>query len=371
MKVWNLRILKNKIGAKIYYSKRTREILRSLNYQNDERQFVPLLNTPEHGNLGDHAIALGELFFLQDTLPNLKVIEISGHHLRFDKNRVIRLLDKSDVILVHGGGYLGNLWPREEELFREIVERFASKKIFLFPQTIYFDKTHGGDQEEQISRSIYTSHQMIHFFARENQSFKLLKEGFKLERVYLMPDMALYLTFKRDVLGVLAHFKPKNMAIFCMRNDREKRVLNNLTSQEIELLVRKRNYEVEYTDTVINNLVRPHERLNRVAEIFGKFSESRLIVTDRLHGMIFSFITGTPCIALDNLSGKVRSFHETWFKNVSFIKFISTPSEVEESLEMLLKLGEEDIASELELAKKKFKLHFEELASLLKREIRW
>ena len=35
-----------------------------------------------------------------------------------------------------------------------------------------------------------------------------------------------------------------------------------------------------------------------------EFQSAELVITDRLHGMIFSVITGTPCIAFDNLMRK-------------------------------------------------------------------
>ena len=43
-------------------------------------------------------------------------------------------------------------------------------------------------------------------------------------------------------------------------------------------------------------------------------------VTDRLHGMIFSVVTGTPCIALDNVSGKVRGVH-AWIEDLPTLRF--------------------------------------------------
>ena len=41
---------------------------------------------------------------------------------------------------------------------------------------------------------------------------------------------------------------------------------------------------------------------------FREFSERNLIITDRLHGMIFAAITGTPCVAMDNISHKILVF---------------------------------------------------------------
>ena len=43
-----------------------------------------LLNTPLHGNLGDHAIALAELQWIKKRLPDVKCIEIPGDVLDED-----------------------------------------------------------------------------------------------------------------------------------------------------------------------------------------------------------------------------------------------------------------------------------------------
>ncbi|ODN30530.1 polysaccharide pyruvyl transferase family protein [Fervidobacterium thailandense] len=357
---------KNKLGAKIYYSRRTFEVLRDIRNLKENELFLVLLNTPEHSNLGDHAIALGELYFLKDRFRDTSVFEITGHHWRFDKRRLVKLLEKQDVILVHGGGYLGTLWMDEEEVFREIIKRFGDKKIFVFPQTVYFDETREGEEEKSISRNIYTSHRMINFLVREKRSFELLKEEFKLENVHLMPDMALYLAFRE---GLLPQGKLReNKVILCMRNDKEK-ISGEAIRVEIESIVKRNGFEVMYTDTVVTGMVRPHEREKYLHEILRNFSESRLIITDRLHGMIFSFITGTPCVAMNNLSGKVMGFYETWFRDVNFIKLASSFKDLEENVELLMKLSEEDIKRERDVAKERLKPYFDELGSLLYHEI--
>ncbi len=44
------------------------------------------------------------------------------------------------------------------------------------------------------------------------------------------------------------------------------------------------------------------DRMEELNSKFAEFLSSGLVITDRLHGMIFAAITGTPCIALDNKS---------------------------------------------------------------------
>jgi pyruvyl transferase EpsI len=44
-----------------------------------------------------------------------------------------------------------------------------------------------------------------------------------------------------------------------------------------------------------------------------------VVVTDRLHGMIFAAITGTPCVVLQNSNHKIESTHQTWLSSLSHI----------------------------------------------------
>ena len=67
------------------------------------------------------------------------------------------------------------------------------------------------------------------------------------------------------------------------------------------------------------------DKFNEILDLFGRY---KLVVTDRLHGMIFSFITETPCIAMRNYNHKVESFYE-WFDNVEYISLAENVNDVE------------------------------------------
>ena len=47
-------------------------------------------------------------------------------------------------MLIHGGGFLGSIWIKEEEIFRKILKNFPEFLIIVFPQTIYFSKDEEG-----------------------------------------------------------------------------------------------------------------------------------------------------------------------------------------------------------------------------------
>ena len=64
------------------------------------------------------------------------------------------------------------------------------------------------------------------------------------------------------------------------------------------------------------------------------------MITDRLHGMIFAYITNTPCIAIDNSNGKVKNFYKTWFEdNDCSVRFFDRNYRIED-LTDLLKIAE-------------------------------
>jgi len=45
------------------------------------------------------------------------------------------------------------------------------------------------------------------------------------------------------------------------------------------------------------------------------------VITDRLHGMIFAFITGTPAIVLPNNNGKIEHSYD-WISECGYICFL-------------------------------------------------
>ena len=59
-----------------------------------------------------------------------------------------------------------------------------------------------------------------------------------------------------------------------------------------------------------------------------QFAEAELVITDRLHGMIFSAITETPCIVLGNHNHKIEGSYQ-WIKHLPYIRFIKEVNNIE------------------------------------------
>ena len=67
---------------------------------------------PQHGNLGDQAISLGEIKFLKEIFKNIKIV--------FNLNNYTNYINNNSLIFLQGGGNIG--WRYyEEEINRRII----------------------------------------------------------------------------------------------------------------------------------------------------------------------------------------------------------------------------------------------------------
>lgn len=273
-----------------------------------------LILTPQHSNLGDHALALSELTILKK--QNLYVIEITGKELNIILKYpfLLKRLIKNKPIFFNGGGYIGTLWYEAEVMLRKIVKLFSKNKIIIFPQTVYFEDSEYGKNELKNSVNLYGLKNDMTMMAREKTSFEMLKSSFKNE-IILMPDMVLFL--KPVVLNCA-----RNGVLTIFRNDIEKTMQENEKEQIVEYLFEKYEKVIMSDMNYKNEILLPRDREKALNEKFKQFFSSELVVTDRLHGMIFSVITGTPCIVLNSKSPKVKGVYDWLLKDCPYVLFM-------------------------------------------------
>ena len=274
-----------------------------------------LFNSPRHGNLGDHAIALAELEFC--TSQNIRMFDFPWLS-RFLVPLAL-LTPRNKQILINGGGYLGSLWKREEKRTRRIIKAFRNHDVLIYPQTVYFDLTTEKEREFcQQSRKCYSGHPSMTLFVREKNSFDFIRKEMPAVSVKMVPDMAMLLE------GQKAHIREG--VLLCLRNDKEKTMKDEEKGRLLEWL-RSRCRHIKITDTVMDEGVSPRERETAVRKKMMEFSGSELVITDRLHGMIFAAVTETPCIVLNSRSYKVKGCYE-WFRDLDYIRFAETVEEI-------------------------------------------
>lgn len=286
-----------------------------------------LLDTPTHGNLGDHAIVLAEQQLLAQC--GIKSYELTATQINSREAKYAAVTPMNQYILVHGGGFLGALWPNEEERFRRILQAFKKQKIIVFPQTVTFDTTTPeGRKYLEESQRIYAAHPDLTIFLREKRSYAFMQQYFPTVRCLLVPDIV-------TLLNVPDTVQPRKGILFCMRRDLEK-AIDDAAQQEMLTAVQTQypDETIEYTDTVIDHDVMPEKREEEVNKKLAQFSGARLIVTDRLHGMVFAALTNTPCIAMSNSNGKVKAVYE-WIEGNDYIRFANSVAEFKQQLQTL------------------------------------
>ena len=82
--------------------------------------------------------------------------------------------NRNDIILIHGGGFLGTLWMGQELHVRKIIETFPNNKIIILPQTIFYGEDEESKRQFELSKKIYGKHKDLHIFAREEISYNII-----------------------------------------------------------------------------------------------------------------------------------------------------------------------------------------------------
>lgn len=315
--------IKTFINSKILRPYRRYRVLNSKEYrrfkQDARNPKIILLDTPEHGNLGDQAIRLAEIDFLQKRTGGKNIYEFTYNELKLCGCELIERIKPEDVILIHGGGFIGTLYPWEQDMLLDILSQLSKNHIVIFPQTIYFeDFTDGIDGNRERQRFIDTlkSCDDITVFTRDKESYYFMKKeaAFPTVNCFYVPDIVTSLHYPVNAA------ERSRKVMLCFRKDGEK-ILDSRTMDSIIQWLDTQNIPYFYSDTIVNRRIRRKKCQNEVYRKLAEFASAHLVITDRLHGMIFSAITSTPCIAFDNISHKISGGYE-WLQSLGYIECV-------------------------------------------------
>lgn len=278
-----------------------------------------LMATPVHGNLGDHAIVYAQKKLLQDLQLQDYLIEISMEEYKTYKEVLKERIQSSDMILLCGGGHLGTLWPAEDNVISEIVDTYRNNPIIVFPQTCFYDENDMAKQRMLRNRIIYSKAGKLKVFLRDQKSYKIFSSEFPMVQTCLVPDMVTYMTLKPSASRT-------GSCLVCMREDKES-ILSPTERKRLLALLKEKGYDVIICSTVEQYGIDKKTRESVLHKKWQQFAQARLVVTDRLHGMLFAAINQTPCLYMDNISGKVSGQAE-WLKDLSYITAVKGAEEL-------------------------------------------
>jgi pyruvyl transferase EpsO len=274
-----------------------------------EREPLAILDFPDIRNCGDSAIWLGEMAYLRDRYG--KRPAYVSRMDDFSADDLERIMPTGPIFL-HGGGNFGDVWGAHQDFRERVIERFPSRQIIQFPQSIHYKS----QERAEESARIIGRHKNFVLLVRDEESRQFAQKHFNCQ-VRLCPDMAF-------CIGALEPAAAEFPVLAMLRADLEQvgnRDLSAYPDIPVEDWISESARRVRIAKAVgaASALLafKPGEvRLRkldaaahtRVRRGIRQISRGRAIVTDRLHVHICSLLLGRPHAVLDNSYGKIRRF---------------------------------------------------------------
>ena len=286
------------------------------------RSHCVLIDFPNHSNVGDNAIWLGEIAWLAEA--GIRV-EYRCDVNSYSRAAVAQSLADDGVIFIHGGGNLGDLWRRHQRLRETVIRDFPDRPVVQLPQTMLFRDR---DRLAQ-ARTVFNAHPNLTLLARDRASLDFARNEFRATSI-LCPDMA----FR---LGRLARPRSPEADIFWLRRaDIEAAqnaeapadagvIVSDWIDDSRPLLDRARAALRPLPARLLTRYPSRRRTLRRLIDVsydwqaqsrvrFGcrLLASGRVVISDRLHAHVLCLLLGIPHVLLDNNYGKLRRFCDTW-----------------------------------------------------------
>ena len=330
-----------------------------------------LLDYPKHYNLGDQLIWLGTIFYLNNVI-NIKINYASSLD-DFSHTKLIEKVGKAPIIF-HGGGNLGDLWPRSQRFREKIISEYHDRPIFILPQTLYFQN------KENLRKTalIFNQHPNLTLFLRDNYSYDLAGQHFVNCHLAKAPDLAFEMV---NLPKLSIPVKKNNSILYLYRKDKEKNSAFDPSKLDIPNLVVEDWISYQWMTILPKNwlyipglvkLIRegwqrglsvPDEWVSRqkwdnfhpYVSVFNaldnpsihrkswsmmhsgiyQLSKYRLVITNRLHVHILCSLLNIPHVFVSGAYYKNETFYNSWTYQLPFVRFVKEPTEVKLAVEEL------------------------------------
>lgn len=273
-----------------------------------------------YNNLGDIAITKSQEAYLRKILPADYTIVVVPYDETFNVYYSMkRLVNENTIITLIGGGNSGSLyefieWPR-----RFILEKFKYCKIISFPQSVYYEESKLSNYYKNAFINRCKKCVNLTLIARERDSYeKYMDMGLENTNIMLIPDIVFSMEYNSESVSCE---KSKDIALV-FRDDIEKSLTmseEHMIQEIAEEIAEEIGSKILYLDTC--DVIISGNGYSELNDYLAILSSSKMVFTDRLHGMIMSYITGTKCVVFDNNNHKIKATVQTWFTNKPCVKY--------------------------------------------------
>ena len=262
---------------------------------------------------------------------------------------------ENDILFVCGGGWFGSLWRHNEIAAQNILKHHRDNRVIVFPQTVFYTSDSTGGRNLEYDKNFFQKMKHLNVFVRENVSYEFIVNNnlFANAQISCIPDMVL----SYSVSEIKNSNVQREGVLICLRNDIEA-VLQFADQNYIVDKVLKYGEKVKFIST--NDPYDPvslTQRKNVITQLLMDYSKAKMVITDRLHCMLFAAITGTCCIAFDNRTQKVKGVYH-WIQEENYIEVINDINEFDKAFCKLF--GKKEVWDE-----QKVRTKFNELKRIL------
>jgi exopolysaccharide biosynthesis predicted pyruvyltransferase EpsI len=254
-----------------------------------------LVDFPDHANVGDSAIWLGELALLRQVTGCGPVYVSTWHDFDAD---AFRRACPTGTLFLHGGGNLGDIWPHHQHFREHLLAHVRDRPVVQLPQSIHFrDPARAGR-----FAALAAEHPDFTLYVRDARSHAFATSRIACP-VELVPDSAI-------ALGAQPREPAEVALLMLLRSDDERRDHGGAPSQQARV--------VDWLDDDpglpdgTGVAAREAQARARVARGLRLLTQGEVIVTDRLHGHILADLLGIPHVVLDNDYGKIAAYAAAW-----------------------------------------------------------
>lgn len=297
---------------------------------------VAYIDYPLHENIGDLLILQGtEAFFAEHR------IRVRRRYSCVNFRPGVKL-PRDWILVCHGGGNFGDLYPWYQRLREDIVRAYPDHRIVILPQTVEFRDA----ESERRSLELLGSHKDLHLFVRDRVSYE--KARGRIANLYLSPDMAHQLypidagqagqasqASQADQTGqagragsarVLGVLRTDGEASGAESTAIEGERIDEATDWPLLLsagdrLAVRLLVAMSSLDRRLRNALPVWPLWRRFArrltnKAIRKYAVSGRVVTSRLHGHILACLMNKPNVLLDNSYGKNVRYYREWTREV-------------------------------------------------------
>ena len=249
-----------------------------------------LVDFPDHPNVGDSAIWLGEIACLR-AASECRPVYVSTWH-DFDAD-AFRSACPTGPLFLHGGGNLGDIWPHHQHFREALLAAIRDRPVVQLPQSILFRKPDEAGRFARLARD----HPDFTLYVRDAASLAFAR-AHGIARAVLVPDSAI-------ALGPQPRGGASQPLLMLLRRDDEAR--GDHAAHGVDWLEDDADLPAGTSPEA-----REAQARARVARGLRLLSRGERVVTDRLHGQILCALLGVPHVVLDNDYGKIAAYRAAW-----------------------------------------------------------